>query len=120
MRKCPTLSKYVVDENGCWIYQGARFPDGYGSIGCRPAHRLFYQRLVGPIPRGYEIHHECGVRLCVNPQHLRPLTREEEYPLDTDGAIWDGGVDRAALESSYRDILIRKRKHRTLNGARVE
>lgn len=37
---------------------------------------------------GLEVHHECGVRRCVNPEHLVPLTRAEhaavhaEVPLE--------------------------------------
>jgi hypothetical protein len=28
-----------------------------------------YERHVGPIPNGYDVHHRCGNRLCVNPEH---------------------------------------------------
>jgi hypothetical protein len=33
--------------------------------------------LVGPIPEGMEIDHLCRNRGCVNPEHLEPVTRQE-------------------------------------------
>jgi hypothetical protein len=33
--------------------------------------------LVGKIPSDKEIDHLCRVRNCVNPEHLEPVTREE-------------------------------------------
>lgn len=38
------------------------------------AHRAIYELEVGKIPDGYEIHHLCGVTLCVNTAHLIPVT----------------------------------------------
>lgn len=41
------------------------------------AHRFSYERFIGPIPYGYDIHHACGKRLCVNPNHLEALGRRD-------------------------------------------
>ena len=38
------------------------------------AHRYFYKLLVGPIPDGHVVHHKCGVRRCVNVDHLEAMT----------------------------------------------
>lgn len=54
---------------------------GYGQIGCsgtvKMAHRAVYEALVGPIPEGLELDHLCKNRLCVNPDHLEPVTHQE-------------------------------------------
>jgi hypothetical protein len=71
----------VVDATGCWIWQGTPAKTGYGrmSVGDRLqyVHRLSYEQHVGPVPDGLTIDHLCRVRLCCNPEHLEPATREE-------------------------------------------
>lgn len=52
---------------------------GYGVFG-RPhrlAHRLSFERVYGPIPDGLTVDHECEVKACVEPEHLRLLTAKE-------------------------------------------
>lgn len=71
---------YVIGEGGCWIWAKARTADGYGAInrdGETLAHRWFYARENGPVPNGLQIDHLCGVRACVNPDHLEPVTQTE-------------------------------------------
>ena len=69
--------------NGCWVWIGHRFPNGYGSFspGGREhsvyAHRWSYQHYIGPIPDGREVAHICGNPSCVNPGHLRAMTHRE-------------------------------------------
>ncbi len=76
----------------CWIWNGCtRY--GYGLINvdrkCCPAHRVLYELLVGPVPKGLVLDHichnpkscgggaSCPHRKCVNPTHLELVTREE-------------------------------------------
>lgn len=70
----------VPDEDGCWIWHG-RKKDGYGQLIVNgrwiSVHRWLYMHLVGPIPDGYHMHHECEKPLCVRPGHLAPLTPEK-------------------------------------------
>lgn len=79
---------YRPDLGPCWLWTGARHRPpaknsttlGYGSfsIGGTPivAHVFAYQRLVGPIPAGYEVDHLCRNSLCVRPDHLEAVTPE--------------------------------------------
>jgi HNH endonuclease len=70
-----------VDALGCWNWLGYK-RDGYGSAHRDDgrtviAHRYVYELLVGPVPAGLELDHLCRNRPCVNPEHLEPVTRQE-------------------------------------------
>jgi hypothetical protein len=77
--------KFQIDENGCWIWVGAFFSNGYGNFGRRRegkpvnqcAHRTAYELFTGPIDEGLDLDHLCRVRACVNPEHLEPVSRSE-------------------------------------------
>ena len=66
---------YVLDGNGCWEWVGGRSSVGYGMWKSVLVHRLLYERTYGPIPDGYEFHHLCNNRGCVNPNHLQVVQR---------------------------------------------
>jgi len=70
-----------ISESGCWIWTGSTQWNGYGSVSWkgarRVAHRVSYELLAGPIPKGLQLDHLCRVRGCVNPQHLEPVTNKE-------------------------------------------
>lgn len=67
----------VNKTDACWLWTAQRSDDGYGRFdwqGGQLAHRFAYELLVGPIPEGHHLHHECENKPCVNPDHLTPLT----------------------------------------------
>lgn len=70
-------------EAECWLWLGAvsgkygRFALGRKLDGNAQAHRFAYELLVGSIPSGHELDHECETKLCVNPAHLMPVTARE-------------------------------------------
>ncbi len=67
-----------VHPDGCWLWTGGiKGGTGYGSFDGESVHRVAYELLRGPIPRGLEIDHLCRVRRCVNPGHLEPVTHRE-------------------------------------------
>lgn len=73
---------------GCWEWTAAKERGGYGVYtnakhlgyaASEMAHRVAYEWLVGPIPDDLELDHLCRVRDCVNPEHLEPVTGEENH-----------------------------------------
>lgn len=52
-------------------------------LNSRPAHRFSYELSCGEIPPGFEVHHLCGNRQCVNPDHLVGLSRRDHVKLET-------------------------------------
>lgn len=68
------LTKYTVNSNGCWIWTGSFFKDGYGQMKRNgknlKAHRVFFEAHKGPIPEGLCVLHKCDTPACVNPEHL--------------------------------------------------
>lgn len=74
-------SRYVIDENGCWVWTAGATKAGYSQITYQRTkfygHRLSYEHFVGPIPDGLVIDHLCRNTRCVNPTHLEPVTDRE-------------------------------------------
>jgi hypothetical protein len=75
------LLSYVNVVDGCWLWIGAKQPNGYGSFyldgRTLRAHRAAYEMFVGAIPGGLQIDHLCRRRDCVNPKHLEAVTHAE-------------------------------------------
>lgn len=70
----------------CWEWTAARNSDtGYGAFVSPPprkgktaqAHRIMYMEVFGPVADGMHIDHMCRNRGCVNPEHLRCVTHQE-------------------------------------------
>lgn len=86
------LESRIEKTSDCWIWRGKIDKTGYGSFGLkdngvsrtRSAHKIVYEVLVGPIPQGMQLDHDCHDpiiciddcphRLCVNPSHLAIVT----------------------------------------------
>lgn len=73
---CPTT--------GCWLWIAAQDGRGYGvvqnTLGQKQlskAHRVIYRSLIGPIPEDLTLDHLCKTTICVNPDHLEPVTHRE-------------------------------------------
>ncbi|GAA1639160.1 hypothetical protein GCM10009700_27650 [Brevibacterium sanguinis] len=70
-----------LTNTGCVVWVGALQSGkdgGYGYLklggASRRVHRLTYELHFGPIPDGMLVDHRCGVRSCINPDHLRLAT----------------------------------------------
>lgn len=70
----------LAEETGCWVWTASLTYAGYGrlgvpELGTNLAHRIGWMLYRGPIPEGLVIDHMCRVRCCVNPDHLRVVTK---------------------------------------------
>lgn len=84
------LEKVLKLPSGCWIWMGAIQGKyykcengGYGSVRYNqkvsPAHRVSCFIHGKKIPDGLHVDHLCRVTLCVNPDHLEPVTPIENW-----------------------------------------
>jgi hypothetical protein len=70
-------TKIELAIDGCWTWTGAKASHGYGNTARTTAHREVWELLIGPIPDGLTLDHLCRNPLCVNPDHLEPVTCAE-------------------------------------------
>lgn len=79
--------KVEIDlESGCHIHSGVVNSSGYPRIsieGVRVAAYIYiFERATGiAMEEGFNLHHTCENKRCVNPEHLRKITIEEHRAL---------------------------------------
>lgn len=76
------LEAHVTQQDdGCWVWTGYRDKLGYGRFSYGEmrgmAHRAYYEAHAGPVPDGLELDHLCRNPACVRPDHLEPVTHQE-------------------------------------------
>lgn len=70
------MDKITIDGNDCWLFNGAKNNLGYGMVrvthrgGMGTAHRALWECLHGLLDPEVLLIHRCGVRNCVNPDHM--------------------------------------------------
>ena len=86
------LTRIKVDpETGCHLWTGTRSTYGYGTIDA-PGYRavgsrriLVAHRVMWEMAHGFtdaeHVHHKCENPPCVNPDHLQPMTHQENNRL---------------------------------------
>ncbi len=93
MKRLPILNRLENGTRsavgGCLLWQGHLDRQGYGRILYKGTHwrvnRLVYTLYRGAIPKGLVLVPTCGDSACVYPRHLEPM--------------------------SYKDMLLRRRRH---------
>lgn len=72
----------VGDPSNCWIWARGEGREGlrallHGGRLTEPAHRFAYLSVRSRIPKGLELDRLCRNPICVNPEHLEPVTGRE-------------------------------------------
>lgn len=111
---------------------------GYGRVNNRLAHRIAYEEQVGPIPDGFQVHHLCHTKPCVNVEHMELLTVSEHARLHSTGRTRVVELSHCPHGHAYtpennmkrrgkqhecrecrREYKRRKRRERALEGGRL-
>jgi len=118
------LKKYIPNRpaDGCWVWAGYIDKSGYGVVNAERisgksaparAHRVVYEKLVGPIPAGKLLMHSCDNPPCVNPSHLTPGTDAENLgDMARKGRSARGSKHRAAKLTEVQ-VMEARRKYAT-------
>lgn len=101
----------AIEENGHWFWQeaGKIRLKKYGRASHKgkrwAAHRLVYTLLVGEIPDGIIIRHNCNIPACVNPAHHQLGIEEDNFRdmVNQDRAPWQ--VKRRRLAERCKAAL---------------
>lgn len=68
-------------NTGCWLWIGRMGPNGYGEIRVdgkmKRAHRVSRTVFGGEFDHNLHVLHKCDVKICVNPDHLRLGTHDD-------------------------------------------
>ena len=73
----------VEEGDACWEWQGGKCNDGYGHFRVSALRQtkasIYAWELANgeEVREGYEIHHKCHNRGCVNPTHLLKVTKRQ-------------------------------------------
>lgn len=98
----------------CWLWTASQTSNGYGLFRLNQgttAHRAAWGLLRGSIPHALDIDHLCRNRLCVNPDHLEPVTHSENL-LRGDNKNPNGMGDRKECANGHpfagANLFVRK------------
>ncbi len=78
-RTLSEVTQNTSEMDGCRVWNGYIDKNGYGSIMLSDrrkivAHRWVWILTFGHLSEDLVLHHECGVKACMNVDHLRPMT----------------------------------------------
>ena len=100
----------------CWFWTGAK-ADGYGQLNHGKknykAHRVSWELVNGDIPEDKQIDHMCGIRACVNPQHLRLVSQYENLSSRNERYDSQGGKSKKSFLLYIHHPLFKEEKEKS-------
>ena len=104
----------VRKTRGCWEWQGARHPFGYGMVCCRIVsnqplftHRVAWELATGRSPGDKHVLHTCDNLCCVRFDHLRLGTHKDNMDdRDMKGRVASGDRNGSRTKR-YRNPFVR-------------
>lgn len=106
----------VNKTDGCWIWTASKTYQGYGYFRLdgrmQKAHRVSYKILKGQIPNGMMILHSCHNPSCVNPEHLRIGTNQENMRDMSNAKRGNAGRTHCKNGHEFNEINTRYGKQR--------
>ena len=101
----------VAFRTGCWLWVGSLKKNGYAQVWSSQkrcmvrAHRVYWERVHGPVPDGLELDHLCRRRSCVNPSHMEAVSHTENVRRGLLTTLSDEDVRAIRLEpGNGRDV----------------
>src|SRR6266436_5467942 len=75
------LPKGERQENGCLFYTNNKKKNGYSLVSyadkMEPVHRVVFLLYGKTIPQGFDVHHKCHNKSCIEITHLEALSRRQ-------------------------------------------
>jgi hypothetical protein len=80
------VSKGVRQDNGCLLYTNSQQKNGYALVSydnkMMPVHRVVFLLSGQTISQGFDVHHLCHNKLCIEITHLVAISRRQHALLD--------------------------------------
>lgn len=95
----------------CWLWTGSQRGNGYGQVNDRALpsrlpHRVAYIWAHGPVPDGMVLDHKCRAPLCVNPDHLHPVTQQQNTENRVASPVSKTGVRGVSWHKKARKWIV--------------
>ena len=102
-------NRYIINQKtGCWEWQLYTYKAGHGTTWYNGkhvlAHRYYYEKYKGKIPKELELDHLCKNPSCVNSKHLEAVTHTENVRRGKNTKLTKKQVSK--IKRLYRDTKI--------------
>lgn len=92
------MHKTAKFKGECWLWPYAVNAQGYGKVQSNKkvydAHKWLFELIKGEVPHKTELDHICRNRLCVNPEHLQPISHAENCRRGSNAKLTENDVKK--------------------------